>query len=228
MDRDASLTEREGSDPEAAASSSIKTSPATDERDATGSKSDNAVESLLYLPRRALTRSEVIVGVLAIVFWIVIAAIGVAVPTKTFFDDLVNQGRNISFLRLIQALFVIMSCYTFTNIAALCCLSAIIGAVGRSARIDEVMRNNPATDLQTLCTSAIIRGFFLYLVVVSGTLFVSDQESFDNISVQQYLKLSGLVSLLSFAIGYEPRIFELVFSRVVKATGISETEAQRH
>jgi hypothetical protein len=46
----------------------------------------------------------------------------------------------------------------------------------------------------------MIRGFFMFIVILSGTLILSDQQ-YDNITIEQYLKLAGLVSLLSFAIG---------------------------
>ena len=117
---------------------------------------------------------------------------------------------------------MLITCYTFTNIAFLCCLSAIIGAVGRSARIDDA-RSSAETDFRTLCISAIIRGFFMYIVIISGTLILSDQK-FDDISIQQYLKLAGLVSLLSFAVGYDPSLFGRLFNRVASLSESIETK----
>jgi len=170
-----------------------------------------------YLPRRPLTAAEASVCILAILAWVLFVAVGVAVPTKPYIDLMGNPGGTTTSFEFAKALFVILTCYTFTNIAALCCLSAVIGAIGRSARIDDVERNDPATDLRTLCISAVIRGFFMFVVILSGTLVLSDQK-FDNISIEQYLKLTGLVSLLSFAIGYDPRLFVTFFERVSQLT----------
>jgi hypothetical protein len=178
------------------------------------------------LPRRPLTASEAVVGVTAILAWGVLVAVGVAIPTKPYIDLLSSPDGNPSVFALTKAMFVILTCYTFTNVAALCCLSAVVGAIGRSARIDDVERNDPATDLRTLCLSAVIRGFFLFLAVLSGTLFVSEQK-FDNISIEQYLKLAGLVSLLSFAIGYDPHLFVAFFARVSQWTNTIATTADR-
>jgi len=182
--------------------------------------------ALSGLPRRPLTASEAVVVVTAILAWSVLVAVGVAVPTKPYIDLLSSPDGNPSAVALAKAMFVILTCYTFTNVAALCCLSAVVGAIGRSAGIDDVERNDPATDLRTLCLSAVIRGFFLFLVVLSGTLFVSEQK-FGNISIEQYLKLAGLVSLLSFAIGYDPHLFVAFFARVSQWTNTIATTADR-
>ena len=182
--------------------------------------------ALSGLPRRPLTASEAVVGVTAILAWSVLVAVGVAIPTKPYIDLLSSPDRNPSLFAMAKAMFMILTCYTFTNVAALCCLSAVVGAIGRSAGIDDVERNDPATDLRTLCLSAVIRGFFLFLVVLSGTLFVSEQK-FDDISIEQYLKLAGLVSLLSFAIGYDPHLFVTFFARVSQWTNTIATTADR-
>jgi hypothetical protein len=175
------------------------------------------------LPQRQLTRSEAIVSVLAISAWVILAAAGVAVSTKPYVDLISNANSKTAMLELVKAWFLVITCYTFTNIALLCCLSAVIGAIGRSARIDDVERNDPATDLRTLCISGMIRGFFMFIVVLSGTLILSDQKC-DDITIEQYLKLAGLASLLSFAIGYDPHLFVSFFERVSKWTNNVRTQ----
>ena len=214
------VRDRNGTD--ASVNASVNTAPATAqetglngpaETPPLASPTRGTIDS--YLPQRPLTVNEGVVCVVAIILWIFVAAIGVAVPTKPAIDLLNKPDGKPPFWEMSKALLAILTCYTFTNIAALCCLSAIIGAVGRSARIDDVERNDPATDLRTLCISALIRGFFLYLVVLSGTLFLAEQK-FEEISIEQYLKLGGLVSLLSFAIGYDPHLFGSIFTRVVR------------
>jgi hypothetical protein len=166
-----------------------------------------------YLPKRPLTRPEAIICIGSIVAWVVLTAAGVAVPTKQYLDQIGATDGTVAGLALLKAWILVITCYTFTNIAMLCCLSAVVGAIGRSAQIDDVQRQDPATDLRTLCISGVIRGFFMFIVILSGTLILSDQK-FDEISISQYLKLAGLVSLVSFAIGYDPHLFVSVFERV--------------
>ena len=74
--------------------------------------------------------------------------------------------------------------------------------------------------------SGVIRGFFMFLLVLSGTLVLSDQK-YDDISIEQYLKLTGLVSILSFAIGYDPRLFVVFFERVSQWTNTTWTQPIR-
>jgi hypothetical protein len=178
------------------------------------------------LPQRPLTQSEGVVSVLAISAWVILAAAGVAVSTKPYIDQISNVNGKTTMLEIFKAWFLVITCYTFTNIALLCCLSAVIGAIGRSARIDDVERNDPATDLRTLCITGMIRGFFMFIVVLSGTLILSDQK-YDDITIEQYLKLAGLVSLLSFAIGYDPHLFVTFFDRVSKWTNSAPSQPVR-
>jgi len=160
---------------------------------------------------------------LSIVAWIILAMAGVAVPTHPYIVMLETPGR-IDGYHLFPVFCVLVACYTFTNIALLCCLSAIVGAVGRTARIDGA-RGVAETDFRTLCISAIIRGFFMYILILSGTLILADQE-FDDISIQLYLQLAGLVSLLSFAVGYDPTLFGRFFNRVAGFSGSLETKSR--
>ncbi len=170
-----------------------------------------------FLPRRPLTRNEAITSIMAIAAWVILTAAGVAVSTKPYIDLLSSASGKATLLELAGAWFVMITCYTFTNIALLCCLSAVIGAIGRSARVDDIQRDDPATDLRTLCITGMIRGFFMFVVILSGTLILSDQK-YDDITIEQYLKLAGLVSLLSFAIGYDPHLFVAFFERVSQWT----------
>ncbi len=179
-----------------------------------------------FLPRRPLTRSEALICFLAIAAWVILTAAGVAVSTKPYIDLISGSAGPATILGLVQAWFLVITCYTFTNIAFLCCLSAVIGAIGRSAQVDDVERHHPATDLRTLCVSGVIRGFFMYIVILSGTLILSDQK-YDDITIEQYLKLAGLVSLLSFAIGYDPQMFVTFFERVTKWTSDVSTRPPR-
>lgn len=164
------------------------------------------------LPKRPVTAGQAAVCLASIMAWIVLAIAGVAITTKPYIDAM-GSGTSLGFVGLTKAFFVLTTCYTFTNIAFLCCLSSIIGAVGRSAGIAKDVESDDATDFRTLCIAAIIRGFFVYITIVSGTLMLADQK-FDDISIQQYLQLAGLVSLASFAAGYDPMLFGRLFNRV--------------
>jgi hypothetical protein len=215
--REAGPQERRGDGAEANGPAPAPAQGAPAAADGTGAQPAAPAAYRGFLPRRPLTRPEAIIGVTAIVAWIALVAAGVSIPTKPYIDLLGSATAKPTTLELARAIFVILTCYTFTNVAALCCLAAVVGAIGRSAQIDDVARDDPATDLRTLCISGMIRGFFMFLVILSGTLVLADQK-FDDISIEQYLKLSGLVSVLSFAIGYDPRLFVTLFQRISQWT----------
>jgi hypothetical protein len=178
------------------------------------------------LPRRPLTRSEAILAISSVIAWVILVAAGVAVTTKPYIDLISQPTATRTFVQLATAWFLVTTCYTFTNAAFLSCLSAVIGAIGRSARIADVERIDAATDLRSMCISAMIRGFFIFIVVLSGTLILSDQK-YDNITIEQYLKLVGLLSLLSFTVGYDPSVFLAFFQRVGQWTNSVGTQPTR-
>ncbi len=197
---------------------------------------------LLALPSRPLTITEVVVCVTAILFWILFVAGGVAVSTKPYLDlisppapakpDPATKSDSatkppsppepVGWTKFVEAWFFIITCYTFTNVAILCCLSATIGAIGRSAGIEDIERKTASTDFRTLCISGVIRGFFIYIVIVSGILVLGDQK-FDEITIAQYLRLVGVCSVLSFAVGYDPHVFVTLFQRVGQWTSSPKT-----
>lgn len=166
-------------------------------------------------PRRKLSTVEVRLCVGSIVCWILLLGAGVTVSTKKYID-LIDGPAAVGFFAGINAWFWILTCYTVTNVAALCCLAALIGAIGGGTQIDESEKSLAKTDLRTLYVSAIIRAFFIYVAILSGSIMFTDTKQFTDISLERYLKLAGLVSALSFAIGYNPALFASFFSRVSK------------
>jgi hypothetical protein len=140
-------------------------------------------------------------------------------------EPVASKRPDPTFWQLVKAWFLIVTCYTFSNVAILCCLTSVIGAIGRSAGIDEVHQTAPGRDLRSLCIAAVIRGFFMYIVILSGVLILADQK-FNDISIEQYLKLVGVVSILSFSIGYDPHIFLNFFQRVGQWAGGTSAQAE--
>jgi hypothetical protein len=207
-------------------------------------------------PPRSLRPREIVVCALAILAWTALVAIGVAVPTKQYIDmfapepaasggasnpggaspkaTAVQQGSAPSATsparpnatQLIGAAFIIFICYTFTNVAMVSCLAALVGAVGRSANIEDAPQDKKMYRFSTICASGVIRGFFMFVLIASGTVVLADQE-FENIKTNQYLKLVGFCSTLCFAVGYDPGVFRLFVNRISRITGESETKIEK-
>jgi len=164
-----------------------------------------AIES----PRR-LSRAEVAAGALAFGAWATLLAAGIAVGAQDFIDPIRNH-KVAGAGELIGCLAAIVACHTVTNTAMLCCLSAFVGALGFRA-VGGEGPSDPA-GRRDAYVAAVTRGFFLFLIVQSGTILLSDQ-AFTNLSLERYVRLAGLSSLFSFTAGYNPDVFRQLMDRV--------------
>lgn len=93
------------------------------------------------------------------------------------------------------------------NLALLCASAGLLGAFGNKAKlhpeedIDRVSRDRTNPHV-----SALLRGFFVYLFIISG-LLVFDDNPFSGGGPGQYIRLAGFTSLFSFLVNYNPTIF---------------------
>ena len=74
--------------------------------------------------------------------------------------------------------------------------------------------------------SAILRGFFVYLFLMSGLLLL-DHTPFSNAGPSQYIRLAGFLSLFSFVVSYHPTLFGALivsaFERIQVRAGDNST-----
>ena len=119
-----------------------------------------------------------------------------------------------------EDLFVMLICWTWTNLLILCCLSSAIGEFGRGMLLGS---HEPRT-----VRGATARGFFIFLVIMAGQLTVlgtpeatavsrntfklitsnPDLEAdHTHICLQHFFRMAGVASLLSFLTGVDPRLF---------------------
>jgi hypothetical protein len=155
---------------------------------------------------------EVGASIVVLLIWLVLLAAGITVSTQPYVDE-VRNGLNISLLEALGALVVITFCHTTTNIALLCCLAAFLGVIG-SRSVDATRQVQDAhQERLSAHVAAATRGFFVYLVVQSGAVAFSDQP-FQATTLEQYVRLAALSSLISFAVGYNPGLFQNLLTRV--------------
>jgi len=62
--------------------------------------------------------------------------------------------------------------------------------------------------------SATLRGFFLYVLVVSGLLVLTNDIAVKETQFTQYVRLAGFVSGLAFVIGYDPNLIYVLMSKM--------------
>jgi hypothetical protein len=106
--------------------------------------------------------------------------------------------------------------YTFTNVAILSGLASMAGAGARHVE-SQLGGNERITNLRALYASAALRGFFVYLIALSGLMFLVE-NIFTNIakSPDIYIRLAGIISLLSFMLGFNPEMFARFLQRIAR------------
>jgi hypothetical protein len=165
---------------------------------------------------------------IALFLWIALFSSGLLVDSKHFRDN-VNANGQLSFGNLTLAALV----YTPTNIAFLSVLCSFIG--GCSSRVfdcgelhkqKEKALNQGKVDLAQILDKKIkylqespllsmLRGFITYIAIIAGILLVIG-DPFANPTPVQYIRTSGIVSLITFVMGYDPTRFEELIIKVTQ------------
>jgi hypothetical protein len=123
---------------------------------------------------------------------------------------------------------VVLTCFLPINLAWLCAGAGTLGAFGNHANLADDRGKAMSHDNTNPYTSAVLRGFFVYLFMMSGLLLLDDSP-FSHPSPGQYVRLAGFLSLFSFVVSYQPRLFSVLivwaFHRIqVRERGDQESE----
>lgn len=123
--------------------------------------------------------------------------------------------------------FVVLTCFLPLNLAWLCLSSSTLGAVGNLANLSDDHEKQRSPDTSNPLMSAVLRGFFVYLFLMSG-LLVLDNAPFSNAGPSQYIRLAGFLSLFSFVVSYQPHLFSSLilsaFERIQVRAGDSKSQ----
>jgi hypothetical protein len=107
---------------------------------------------------------------------------------------------------LLESWIVVLLWFLPLNLALLCAASGVLGAYGNRANLHDEETRRPPSDTSNPYISALLRGFFVYLIMISGLLLLDDAP-FSNPTPGQYIRLAGLLSLFSFVVNYNPTVF---------------------
>lgn len=106
---------------------------------------------------------------------------------------------------VLRAGLIVFLTYTYTNIGILCVLAGLLGTLGRRSRLGPGGPPNSDRDPVNPRSSAVLRGFLIYLALLAGVLVFGDNPV--EPTQTQYIRLAGLISLLSFVVNVRPSIF---------------------
>lgn len=154
-----------------------------------------------------IKKAELCLALFAITAWIVLFAGGILISTDQYKAN-INSETGLEYFK--SWVFIILF-YTITNAAILSCLSAVIGAIAR--RTTESHTNN----LVKYYLAAILEGFFIYLVLISGLILLTTQ-AITEASQSQYIRIGGTLSLVSFVVAYDKTMFSFILNKIKAVT----------
>lgn len=185
-------------------------------------------------PIEVLTRIQALGAFAAFVGWLALFAGGILVDTKPYRTSISASGvtalerpetgaaaANASGAAVPEsagarpvsnkffAWFVVLTCFLPINLAWVCAAASLLGGYGNRANLSDDDAARRFRDTTNPFVSALLRGFFVYLFMTSGLLLLDDSP-FSNPAPGQYIRLAGFLSLFSFVVSYQPRLFNVL------------------
>lgn len=171
-----------------------------------------------------LKRFECFCVVLVFLFWLALFTGGITVDTRPSrclisaegvraLEDQANYEKNrcaqfavVTKTMLFKASGITLLWFLPINLALICASAGVLGTFGNRADLSDDASPRPSQDDTNPYISATLRGFFVYLIMISGLLLL-DINPFSNPSPAQYIRLAGFLSLFGFVVSYQPRLF---------------------
>jgi hypothetical protein len=161
----------------------------------------------------------IIIGVASMLSWVALFSAGLLIDSEPYRTALAKKDVTIHNLLLAALL------YTPTSVALLSMLAGLMGGCSslmydhgdledqiKDARADgnDQMARRLTLRLSYLSESpfsSMLRGFLVYLAIISGIL-LAISDPFKVTSADQFIRLAGLFSVIAFVMGYDPTRFE--------------------
>ena len=170
-------------------------------------------------PLEEIKTRELMWGLGVMMLWFCLFVIGIIVPAMTLFSA-VWSGK-LGFWASIGYSFAGVSAYALTNPLFLMCTTAILGGMAHRWQVSDSLRKSWSNTQEYRVTrfylAAMLRGFFAYLMFVAGFLIVSTQNSLENITYDQYVRIAGMVSILGFVVGYDPNLLVRFIHKIIES-----------
>jgi hypothetical protein len=162
-----------------------------------------------------------IFGSVAIAMWLAVFLPGLTINSKPYRDAIMDGS--LAFADTSMAFLT----YTITNVALLCCFAGIIGScTKRLLRPEEEEEpgygGEPVNQDMNPIFSGVLRGFLIYLLFLAG-VYAATPDPFAAPTPEQYVRMAGTISGLSFVINYDPALFESVIAAAGPKRGKKQT-----
>lgn len=170
-----------------------------------------------------ITWRELFLASASLAAWFLIFTGGTLIKTSDYIGMLSNPLKAHEMFSLT---FVILLFWTITNIGFLSMLAAILGAFGNRTRFTTKLTDREARivshsekvsinarEIYNFYASSIMRGFGVYVLVLSGLLVLAT-EALVSPDQGQYVRLAGMISVVSFYAGYDPEMIAGLLQRI--------------
>jgi hypothetical protein len=154
---------------------------------------------------------RIVLGV-TVFLWLTVFLLGTLVNSAPYRERF--AGLDGAFFGIVGDGVVVALTYTLSNVGLLCLLASLLGSIGASANLGVDADAAAEQDTSAPRTSAILRGFLVYLSLLAGVLMFAETPAAP--SQTQYVRLAGVTSLVSFAVNYRPALFATLFTRLSK------------
>lgn len=178
------------------------------------------------ITEKGMNKRQMLLTFLVLFLWLMVFVGGILVNSAPYREVISNH----SFTTLSEATaesqmpqskadiyvawLVVILFYTPTNVAFLSMIAGLLGALSRIAKLHVKDKHEPElpSDLSNPLISGMLRGIFVYLLVISGVLLINEAPFIAPTQIQ-YIRLAGFISLLSFLLSYNPSRFRSFLAR---------------
>jgi hypothetical protein len=154
-------------------------------------------------------------GTGGVLVWIILFSLGMLIDS-THYRDILKGDFNLS------AFMMTVLTFTPTNIAMLCLVSSFNGGCASLliiAKAEKALgfdkQNHTKTSSHIYMSenpfSSMLRGIVVFFAFLAG-VFVTSSTALTTPTAQAYTQAAGIVSLLSFIVGYDPTMFRTLIS----------------
>lgn len=153
-----------------------------------------------------------------IVLWIVIFLAGIIINSAPYREKMTLRAPNV-FTWIVNWI-IVLFVYTPTNVAVLSILAGLLGALGRCATLHVITQDKneefPEDPINPYL-SGIVRGFIVYLLIISGMIIILESPPISPTGPDQYVRLASVISVASFIVSYNPRYFGKLLHRAAES-----------
>jgi len=160
--------------------------------------------------RHSLTTIDMILLWACIAVWLVTFLFGTLVDSRPYREAFAALAGGVG--EVVANGLLVLGTYTLTNIAILCLLSSLLGALAARADLNTDDEAEDAADTSSPRNSALLRGFLVYIALLAGVLILGDDPTAPTQT--QYVRLAGFTSVFAFVLSYRPALFGTLLQRV--------------